>query len=111
MLNLTLSSVHILRDYSVGKSSLTGLISNTLLLLPRIFGWLRNAWQAYSTNAPVSFFSKKPSLPNTIDADWRYVPSVFKPLYGAAARAAGGGDAPAEATTAEEEVELLAAEP
>ena len=104
-LNLILSGVHVLRDFSVGKSSLTGLISNTLLLLPRVMGWLYTAWLGYSSNAPISFFQKKPSLPNTIDADWRYVPSVYKPLYAAAGKKGGG-------SAAEEEVlELLAAEP
>ena len=88
-LNLILSAVHVLRDFSVGKSSLTGLISNTLLLLPRVLGWTSAAWKAHFANAPISFFSKKASLPNTIDADWRYVPSVYKPLYSAAGKERG----------------------
>lgn len=84
-LNLALSATHVLRDYSTGKSSATGLLSNTLLLLPRVAGWVLNAYAAYSSGRPVSMFKKVAAVPSTIDEDWRFDPKFYKPRYGSAA--------------------------
>ncbi len=81
-MNFIMSGVHVLRDFSEGKASLTGLLSNTLLLAPRVLGWLYNSHVAHHSCQPISFFSKVAALPNTIDADWKYVPEVYKPQYG-----------------------------
>lgn len=102
--NFILSCVHVLRDFSEGKASATALVSFTLLLAPRVLGWLLNAHRAVATGAPVSFFIKTPALPNTIDADWKFRPEVYKPRY-AVIQAAAAAPAAAE----EERVELLAA--
>jgi hypothetical protein len=110
-LNFILSAVHTLRDYSEGKSSAMALLSYTLLLAPRVLGWLLNAYRAYFRNEPVSFFIKTPALPNTIDADWKYRPEVYRPRYSAAAATLGGtrtAAAPAKHGI-EEHVELLVA--
>jgi hypothetical protein len=101
-LNFILSCVHVLRDFSEGKASATAIVSYTLLLAPRVLGWLLNAHKAHFEDQPVSFFIKISAQPNTIDADWKYKPSVYKPRYGGSAR--GGAAAPA---TAEETLELL----
>jgi hypothetical protein len=112
-LNFLLSCVHVLRDFSEGKSSATALVSYTLLLTPRVLGWLVNAYKAASEAQPVSFFIKIAAQPNTIDADWKYKPAVYKPRYGMAAAGGSGGHgahlAPAAAGGAEEHIELLTA--
>ena len=82
ILNLILSSIHVLRDFSEGKASVTGLLSNSLLLLPRVGGWLGNAYTAWRTGRPVSFFKKVAALPSTIDEDFRFDPVYYKPCYG-----------------------------
>jgi hypothetical protein len=114
-LNFLLSAVHVLRgDFSAGKASATALVSYTLLLAPRVLGWLINAYKAAAEAQPVSFFIKIAAQPNTIDADWKYKPAVYKPRYGMAAAAGGSGRggghlAPAAAAGAEERIELLMA--
>ena len=100
-LNFLLSCVHVLRDYSEGKSSATAIVSYSMLLLPRVLGWLINAHKAHTEDQPLSFFIKISALPNTIDADWRYRPEVYKPRYAAAL---ARGAAPAGE---EESIELL----
>ena len=77
-LNFLLSCVHVLRDYSEGKSSATAIVSYSMLLLPRVLGWLINAHKAHTEGQPLSFFIKISALPNTIDADWRYRPEVYR---------------------------------
>ena len=100
-LNFLMSCVHVLRDYSEGKSSATAIVSYSMLLVPRVLGWLINAYKAHTEETPLSFFIKISALPNTIDADWRYRPEVYKPRYAAAVAhgAAPAGD--------EESIELL----
>ena len=97
-LNFLLSCVHVLRDYSEGKSSATAIVSYSMLLLPRVLGWLINAHKAHTEDQPLSFFIKISALPNTIDADWRYRPEVYRPRYAAAVANAGPES---------EEIELL----
>jgi hypothetical protein len=126
-INFLMSCVHVLRDYSgecpvsaiaarlrvltrvrypfclsvaEGKSSATAIVSYSMLLLPRVLGWLINAHKAHTEDQPLSFFIKISALPNTIDADWRYRPEVYAPRY---ASSAAHGLAPAE----EESIELL----
>jgi hypothetical protein len=41
--NLVISSVLILGYYSAGKTSVTGLISSTVLILPRLVFWIKCA--------------------------------------------------------------------
>ena len=100
-LNFLLSCVHVLRDYSEGKSSATAIVSYSMLLLPRVLGWLINAHKAVTDDLPLSFFIKISALPNTIDADWKYRPEVYAPGYQhASAAQRGAGDE-------SEEIELL----
>ena len=100
-LNFLLSCVHVLRDYSEGKSSATAIVSYSMLLLPRVLGWLINAHKAHTEGQPLSFFIKISALPNTIDADWKYRPEVYAPGYQhASAAQRGAGDE-------SEEIELL----
>ena len=99
-INFLMSCVHVLRDFSEGKSSATAIVSYSMLLLPRVLGWLINAHKAHTEDQPLSFFIKISALPNTIDADWRYRPEVYAPRY---ASAPAHGLAPAE----EESIELL----
>lgn len=96
VLNFILSCTHVMRDYSEGKASAMAIVSYSMLLVPRVLGWLINAIKAYTKDEPLSFFIKISALPNTIDADWRYKPSVYKPRYAAAV-----------ARGTEEEIELL----
>ena len=98
LINFLMSCVHVLRDYSEGKSSATAIVSYSMLLLPRVLGWLINAHKAHHEDTPLSFFIKISALPNTIDADWRYRPEVYKPRYAAAVAPAGMDS---------EEIELL----
>jgi hypothetical protein len=132
-LNVLLSAIHCLHDFSAGKASAAALISYTMLLAPRVLGWAINSQRAYSSGAPISLFIKTPALPNTIDADFKYKPEVYKPHYvssmadngaganvaaapqrgGASSRAVTSGLAAApgaaSAWAAEESFELLAA--
>ena len=77
--NFILSCILILRDYSAGKTSVTGLISSALLVAPRCLAWLLNAQQSYNRGLPLSQFTKLPALANTIDADWRFKAEVYRP--------------------------------
>ena len=74
-----MSCILILRDYSAGKTSVTGLISSALLVAPRCLAWVLNAQQSYNRGLPLSQFTKLPALANTIDADWRFKAEVYRP--------------------------------
>ena len=39
----------------------------------------RSAQQSYTRGLPISQFSKLPALANTIDADWRFKDTVYRP--------------------------------
>ena len=80
--NFVMSCILILRDYSSGKTSVTGLISSCLLIMPRVLNWLLQSHVSYSTGLPISLFTKRPAVPNTIDADFRFNPDVYQPNVG-----------------------------
>jgi hypothetical protein len=77
--NFVMSCILILRHYSSGKTSVTGLVSSCMLIVPRVLNWLLQSHVSYSRGLPISLFTKRPALPNTIDADFRFRADVYRP--------------------------------
>ncbi len=84
--NFTISCILVLHFYNAGKSSVTGLISSALLITPRVLNWLLQARVSCVTGLPVSLFSQRPALPNTIDADFKFKDDLYVPNLGANAK-------------------------
>ena len=76
--NFIVSCILILGFYSAGKTSVTGLVSNALLVTPRVLAWLVQARASHVRGLPFSLFTKAALLPNTIDADFRFKDGYFK---------------------------------
>ena len=64
---------------SMGKNSMIGLASSTLLLFPRVTMWLITARRAVGATPSVYFFGKAPRVSNAIDPEWRLNPKFFRP--------------------------------
>ena len=77
--NLAVSSVFILTgSVTMGKSSMLGLASSTMLLMPRITMWLLISRRAERVQPTVYFFGTQPRVSNSIDPNWKLHPKYFR---------------------------------
>jgi hypothetical protein len=80
LVNFGLSAAVVLAPaYSLGTKSATGIVSSTLLLLPRAISWLGSTLaSAKKRGGAIYLFSKVPKQPNRIDSNFRFKEGVYK---------------------------------
>ena len=80
VVNIVLSTVFIVSGpYNMGKASYLGLVSSTLLHLPKALAWYRIMAKAQSELPTTYVFGVKTKVGNAIDKSWRFRPEVFQP--------------------------------
>jgi len=80
-LNFGISAAVVLSpEYNLGKGTVTGLVSSTLLLLPRAIGWLTmsRASVVNPTQGAIYLFAKVPKAANRIDSRIRFKEGVWQ---------------------------------
>lgn len=73
----TSQAILVLYYYYYGRNTVLGLLSNTFLLMPKLFNYNRLLYRATREEVPVSLFQVKANTPNTIDAGHKFEAGKF----------------------------------